>query len=257
MEQEYFDITQFGLLLIDIGASLQSAGASSSRIRITMERFAQARQLKSHFVIGPKSIAVTLISANGVTEFTGLHSSAAAGVNFKLLSGLSRLSWRFVEEPMTIQQVRDELSRLTSLPHYPRWLSLIMVSLAGAAFCFTFGGDAKQMCITFIATFFGLFVNQELKKNKFNPYLCTYVSATTAALVTALFFAAGLNLRLAHAYSTCVLFLIPGVPLINAFSDLIDGEILHGLERGTNALLHTLAIAAGLSTILMIFNIQA
>ncbi len=254
MEQEDFSMSQFGSLLIDIGIALQSSGSSSSRMRITMERFAKALNLEPHFIINPKSIAVTLIDVNGITVFTGLHSAKAAGVNFKILSGVSRLSWRFIEETVSLQEVRNELIRLTSLPPYPRWLILVMVSLAGAGFCFTFGGDVKQMCITFIATFIGLFVNQELKKNKFNPYLCTYVSATTAALVTALFYVAGLNLKLEQAFSTCVLFLIPGVPLVNAFTDLIDGEILHGMERGTNALLHTLSIAFGLSTVLMIFN---
>ena len=254
MEHEQFDITQFGSVLIDIGVALQSSGASTFRIRITMQRFANARNIEPHFIINPKSIAVTLINADGVSVFTGLHSVSAAGVNFKILSGISRLSWRFIEEEMTLQQVKDELSRLTSLPQYPRWLTLIMVSLAGAAFCFTFGGDPRQMFITFVATFIGLFVNQEFKKRKFNAYLCTYVSATAAALIIALLHAAGLNLKLEQAYSTCVLFLIPGVPLINAFSDLIDGEILHGIERGTNALLHTLAIAFGLTTIMMVFN---
>jgi len=254
MEQEQFNIAQFGSLLIDIGVALQSSGANTFRIRIIMQRFAQARNLEPHFIINPKSIAVTLINADGVSVFTDLHSASAAGVNFKILSGLSRLSWRFIEEEMSLQQVSDELSRLLALPQYPRWLTLIMVSLAGAGFCFTFGGDLKQMCITFIATFIGLFVNQEFKKRRFNIYLCTYISATVAALVIALFYAAGLNLKLEQAYSTCVLFLIPGVPLINAFADLLDGEILHGIERGTNALLHTLAIAFGLTTVLMIFN---
>ena len=82
MEQEYTDMQQFGSLLIDIGIALQSSGASSSRIRITMERFAQASDLEPHFIVSPKSIAVTLINPHGVTVFTGLHSSAPAGGEF-------------------------------------------------------------------------------------------------------------------------------------------------------------------------------
>jgi len=145
--------------------------------------------------------------------------------------------------------------RLQTLSHYPRWLILVMVSLAGSAFCFTFGGDFTQICITFIATFAGLFINQEMKKRQYNAYICTYLSALTAAFTTSMFYIAGLEIKLDEAYSTCVLFLIPGVPLINSFSDLIDGQILYGLERGTNAFLHTLAIASGLSTILIIHKL--
>jgi uncharacterized membrane protein YjjP (DUF1212 family) len=102
-----------------------------------------------------------------------------------------------------------------------------------------------------------LYTNQELKKRKFNIFLCTYLSALLAALTTGLFYAAGIHLNLEQAFSTCVLFLIPGVPLINAFSDLIEGQILYGIERGTTALIHIFSIAAALSTAMLIYNINA
>jgi len=257
MLQNEFDVKQFGALLIDIGIALLSSGASSSRIRNTMERFANACNLEPHFIVNPKSIAVTLINADRAIVFTGLHSTHVVGVNFKTLSGLSRLSWRFIEEEMTLQQVREELVRLQTLPPYSRWLVLLMVSLAGSAFCFTFGGDFKQMCITFIATFAGLFINQEMKKYQFNLYICTYVGALVATFTTSLFYMARLDIQLEQAYATCVLFLIPGVPLINSFSDLIDGQTLSGIERGAVALLHTLAIAFGLSTILFLYKLYS
>ena len=50
--------------------------------------------------------------------------------------------------------------------------------------------------------------------------------------------------------------MIPGVALINAFTDLIEGEILNGIERGFNVLIHALAIAIALSTVMVIYNFQ-
>jgi len=77
-----------------------------------------------------------------------------------------------------------------------------------------------------------------------------------ASLFTATFHQAGLGMSLEHAFSTCVLFLIPGVPLINAFTDLLDGNILNGMVRGVNALLFALAIAFGLLTTIIIYNLN-
>jgi len=129
------------------------------------------------------------------------------------------------------------------------------VSIAGAAFCYTFGGNASEMTIGFFATFFGLFFKQELVKHSFNTYIITYVSALTAGVFVGLTHLIFPQLKLEHAFSTCVLFLVPGVPLINAITDLIEGYTLNGVARGVSALLHALAIACGLVTVLFLFNI--
>ena len=52
-----------------------------------------------------------------------------------------------------------------------------------------------------------------------------------------------------------MLFLIPGVPLINGVIDIVEGHILLGLSRIINALLLVICIAIGLSvTLLLVKN---
>jgi uncharacterized membrane protein YjjP (DUF1212 family) len=58
-----------------------------------------------------------------------------------------------------------------------------------------------------------------------------------------------------HAFATSVLFLIPGVPLINSFSDLIDGNLQNGIVRGLNGLIISFVIALGLLTTVLIYQI--
>ncbi|HEX5171133.1 MAG TPA: threonine/serine exporter family protein [Cyclobacteriaceae bacterium] len=244
----------FGPLLLDIGITLVRSGASTRRIRITMSRIASAYQYELHIDMGPKSISLTLHSYNAQEVFNGTRSTPMVGVNFKILSGISRLSWSVTEKEWTMLEIRKELNRLLEVPHYQPLVVLIVVGLAGAAFCYTFGGNAMEMAIVFGATFCGLFVKQQLSKKSFNIYVCTYVSATVAGFFTGILYKIGTGVQLEHAFTTSVLFLIPGVPLINSFTDIIDGEILNGLERGINALIHALAIAFGLSTVMFILN---
>ena len=97
---------ELGSLLLDVGVSLLSSGASCSRIRITMRRLATAYQYDAHISIAPKSISLTLNIEDEHVIFNGMRSTPSQGVNFKTISGISRLSWEAVEEDLSIHQVR-------------------------------------------------------------------------------------------------------------------------------------------------------
>jgi uncharacterized membrane protein YjjP (DUF1212 family) len=157
---------------------------------------------------------------------------------------------------VSLDEARQELERLLGLPHYPRALTLFVVSLAGASFCYVFGGDWLQMAIAFGATCCGLYVKQEMTKKSFNAYLITFAAALVAAVVVGIFHKAALHHHLEQAFATCVLFLVPGVPLINSITDLIDGNTLNGIDRGVKALMHALAIAFGLAAVIFLLNLR-
>ena len=53
---------------------------------------------------------------------------------------------------------------------------------------------------------------------------------------------------------TSVLFLIPGVPLINSILDILEGHVLVGLSRTINATILIICIALGLSMTLLILG---
>jgi len=129
-----------------------------------------------------------------------------------------------------------------------------MVGLAGSAFCHIFGGGLIDMAVAFTATFAGLFVRHWSTKKKFNPYVCVYFAALTASLIAG--FAEFFNLgnHPDAAFSTSVLFLVPGVPLINSVTDMMDGNIQNGIVRMVNGLIIALAIAMGVFTVRILFN---
>ena len=56
------------------------------------------------------------------------------------------------------------------------------------------------------------------------------------------------------AFATSVLFLVPGVPLINSVTDLMDGNIQNGMVRAMNGLMIAFSIAMGLLAVKMILN---
>ena len=243
-----------GTILLEIGSSLLSSGASTHRIRITMERIARGLGFGIELLITQRALMLTIIEKDQQHFFSRLKRTSPHGVNFRIVSGISHLSWNVMEQNWTVAQISEELHRLKSLPHYPRLVVLGLVGLSGAGFCRIFGGGYIEMMVAFVATIAGLFIRQEAMRVKFNPYICVFFAAFTASFIAGMaeYFQVGADPD--KAFATSVLFLVPGVPLINSVTDLMDGNIQNGIVRAMNGLMISFSIAMGLFSVKMILN---
>jgi uncharacterized membrane protein YjjP (DUF1212 family) len=245
-----------GKLLLEMGMTMLHAGAPTRRVNLILSRISNAYGFRIHADVSTRHLSVSLQDRDDENVFSGGRSNPSLpGVNFKAVSELSNLSIELAEDQIPLTEVKAKFGLIQELPHYPRWLILLVVSFAGAAFCYTFGGDFVEMGITFLATFCGLFFKQELVKYNLNTYIVTYLSSLLAASVIALCWNQEITPLPEHAFATSVLFLVPGVPLVISLVDLLDGYITNGLDRGVNALIHAFGIASGLASILYIFKI--
>ena len=242
-------------ILLEVGALLMSSGANSSRIRITINRIAGAYGFDVDLLITHRALTLTIYDEAQDFFFSRLKRTSPHGANFRMVSGISRMSWRIVEENWSLEQVEQELERLKSLSPYPRLVVLMMVSAAGAAFCRLFGGVYIELLVTFVATFLGLFVRQEAVKKSFNPYLSIFFAAFVSSMIAGMALKLQIGANPEYAFATSVLYLIPGIPLINSISDLLDGNIMNGIVRGVNGLMISFAIALGMLGSILIYGI--
>lgn len=249
------DAQGVGNILLEIGSLLMSSGANSNRIRITLERIANGLGYKTELLITHRALMLTIIEKDQEHFFSRLKRTSPHGVNFRVVSGISHLSWNVLEQNWTVSQISEEVQRLKSLPHYPRLVVLGLVGLAGAAFCRIFGGGYVEMAVAFVATVAGLFVRQEAMRVKFNPYLCVYFASVTASFIAGLAELYQIGTQPDKAFATSVLFLVPGVPLINSVTDLLEGNLQNGIIRGINGLIIAFSIAMGLFSVRMILHI--
>ena len=128
---------------------------------------------------------------------------------------------------------------------------LLTVGLANASFCRLFGGDWIAMGIVFTSTLVGFAAKQRMQAHGVNHFLIFIISAFMASLCASA--ALRFDCSAETALATSVLFLVPGVPLINGVIDIVEGHILIGCSRLINALLLIICIAIGLSaTLLMV-----
>lgn len=249
------DPAVLGGLLLTVGGILQGAGASSGRVRITLARMASAYGFESRIAITPRSVVLALQSSDGRTVFNGTGGTDQQGLDFEKVSGISELSWAVAGDSRPLDQLREALDALNQARPYPRPVVLAGAGCAGAAFCFTFGGGAVEMGICFIATVCGLYARQQMHRCRFNQYLCVYGGSAVASIVAGAFLKSALDVKPEIAFATSVLFLVPGVPLINAFTDLLDGNTLNGMVRSVHAVVVSVAIAFGILTALLIYRL--
>lgn len=248
-------IKDLGHILLRIGLMLMSTGASTARIRMTVDRIANFCGYNSDLFITHRALTLNLSDKNNEHTFSSLKRTSTQGVNFRIVSGISRMSWKVKEQNWTLNQIEDELNRLAALPRYPKVLLLPLMGLAGASFCGLAGGSPSAMGISFLSTLSGFIIKEETQKLKFNTYLCVLFAAITSAMFSGLFCKLYPDKGFQPALATSVLYLIPGVPLINSFTDLIDGNLLNGMLRAVHGLIIAFMIALGLVCALSIYKI--
>jgi uncharacterized membrane protein YjjP (DUF1212 family) len=255
MEKALKNIKEAEAMLLNVGTLLMSSGASTGRVRTTVNRIADALGYDIELLITNRSLMLKVIDEESDNFIASLKRTSPHGVNFRVVSGISRMSWKVVEENWNIAQINAEIERLVALPHYPRLIILSSVALAGSSFCALFGGKGIELVVTFVATFFGLFVRQESLKKRFNPFVAIFFASFAASILSGLAVRLGFGNSPELAFATSVLFLVPGVPLINSFTDMIDGNILNGIVRGIHGLIIALSIALGLLLAKYLLNI--
>lgn len=233
-------------VLLEIGNIMMSSGANTERIRVTLRRIASSWGYNLELMITHRALILTLMDESGEYAFSKIKRIGMHSVNFSIVSNISHMSWNVAKGKWSIEQVVDEIERLKKTPHFNRWLLLFLVGLSDASFCFLFGGDPVAMSIAFIATVIGLFVKQEAGKKELNPYVVIFIGAFVASLISYLAFFIPFCKVPDAAFATSVLYLIPGIPLVNSITDMIDGNIQNGIARGVNVFLISFAITFGL-----------
>ena len=250
-------IEQTAVLLIDIASALMSSGAHTMRIIQNVSRMAETFGYELDLSVFQLSIMMTIASKDDPGKLlTQIKKIKPLHLNFTIVSQLSALSWDTYDKHLPYEVIKTEFHRIISEKRMPAWLLLLLVACANAAFCKLFKGDLVAVGFVFMATLAGFYTRQGLMKRHIN-HLVTF---TTSAFVASLLAGMGYVFHVGHtpeiALASSVLFLIPGVPLINSILDILQGHILTGIARLVNASSLIVCIAIGLFTSMLILGLE-
>lgn len=246
------ELREIALFLSTYASTLWGSGVHTSRVIRNTKRIGKALDLEVKIAGFHKSLILSVNDKQNNQSTNVLEIIPHYPISFQINKNLSQLSWEAVDEKLSFQEISKRFTALVEKKKMPPMLVRLLASSANASFCALFGGDWPSMLIVFIATFAGMYLRLFLQSKHFNPFITWSCSAFFASLIgaSAVLFSTTSQIALA----TSVLFLIPGVPLINGFIDIVEGHILTGSARLINAFLLVLSIAIGLSLTILIIK---
>lgn len=238
------------------GQMLLQWGADTARVEETVHRIGTGLGCDwLDIVVTVDAIIATTINNH---EFrTKVRRAPLRGVNMARIVAINDVSYQIQQGACDRAQLRRALRAIDQQGHlYNRWLVLVGVALACAAFSDLFGGDAATFLATLGAAGTATFVRQELTKRYYNPLLIVIVVAAVAGgLASVLAHLLG-SATVATAIAASVLLLVPGVPLINAAEDFINGYAQNGMVRAIYGGIISLAIALGLALVIWLTGVN-
>ncbi len=243
-------------LLLFTGQLLIQSLADSNRVDRNLRRvavFMGIPENKFHMHITYTTLMINISEGSrSITKFRKCHNHS---VNMSVLAEISKLSWRALEQKYTLDQYEADLKQIARTErNYPRWLVVFAVGVACGGFCKLFGCDWPAAFTTFVASSVALFARQEMHHRRFNMYMNVAISSFIAVLIACLSTFLNISNTEYHPIFASVLFLIPGVPLINSLDDMIDGFTIVGVTRIVIAILTIGAIAFGMLFALKILD---
>lgn len=245
-----------GAFLADYAALLLGCGATCIRIDKNTQRMATAFGLKCDISVMPVHVYVSVWRDDSACAKLTVRKAPGCGISFALNARLSRLSWRVADEGLTCEEAAERLRDIRSTPHTHPVEVLLLASLANASFCRLFGGDFWAMLVVFVATLAGYRLKQIMLEDHRDIRLtficCSFVSSALSA--AGYIFNLGVTPEI--AVGTSVLYLIPGVPYINAVSDMLDRHYLCAVSRFIDAAMLTACLSLGLCGGVLIMGLK-
>lgn len=237
--------------IAEYATCLLGSGVHTSRVLRNCDRIGEALGVHVHMTTLSKTIVLTVFDRSSSEVHTEVASIPALPISFEYNAALSELSWEEYDCPMPLEELRARYEEIVARPRMEAWKVLFLASLANASFCRLFGGAWGAVAIVFLATAAGIFTRQQMQRRGCNHFIVFMTAAFVASMTASLSLLFGWTPDV--AVGTSVLFLIPGVPLINGIIDIIEGHTVTGTSRLIQAGLIVICIATGLSVPLLLF----
>lgn len=251
-------------LLLRTGQILMESSADTSRVKRNMERTAAYLGLPKenlHMNIDYYMLQVNV--SDEYHSFSKMQRCDKHVINMLAIQEISKLSWRAIQKDYSLDKYEEELEKIANGKHYYKdWMIAIGAGLACGGFCIQFGCDWTAFFYASIAAILGnrlrMFLNHSGSNLYANFAVAAFVSTILAWLSS---FLSTPTVQAAlpeflrpilftetpwHPLLACALYIVPGVPLINAVNDLLDNHINTGLVRAMNTLLIVIAMSFGI-----------
>lgn len=256
IEKQKITSKRFAILALDIGTFLLASGAHSGRVVNNIKRMAVRWgfliQLQPTF----KGLLVSVQNMNDESDsITLFKESPPHVVHLEILTKVSHLSWKVYDRGLSIDETEKAFEEIKKLPNYNYLLVSVAIGFSCAGLCFFAFGDLMNALVAWIAAFLGSVVRYKVADLNFNAMISIGLAAFITTMITGLGNIYKIGAVPEAAMATAVLYLIPGVPLVNCIIDIIEGYLTSAMNRAMFAGFIILCIATGMTLSITLMGI--
>jgi uncharacterized membrane protein YjjP (DUF1212 family) len=236
------DAVQLSLLL---GRILFSFEATAQRIQDSIACLARYLGCKVETLVSYDALLITVNDSKGFR--TRIDSArGVAGLNLLGVTRVSKLLRELSHSQPGVKELEQTLCAIRDAPHSHRVaLQALAAGCAGVSFCIVNGGDPASWLCSFVAGAFIFAMRRPLVVWKINIHVTLFATALAGSFLTALLARITQTSTPAIALLGPILFLVPGVPIINGGIDVVRNHVTIGIARVGFALAATVALCLG------------
>jgi uncharacterized membrane protein YjjP (DUF1212 family) len=225
-------VTQAVTVALDLSSLVLQSGGSTVMADTTLRNV-----LKGYGEAGISTVfRQDFIAASSVTNgqaWTVLRRLGPAGLHLIRASEAATLSERLAKGEVDTVEFASQFARIKQLasPFNP-WITTLAAACAAAAFSRSTGGDWGGMGVVLAAAAAGQFLRSLLQKRAFSRWAITFICALISGFIAVGGLRLGLSRVAGATLIASVIYMVPGIPLINGFIDIASGKHLFvGVQR--------------------------
>ena len=233
------------------GKIMMESDAEMYRVEDTMRRIALAA---GNFQL------VSYVTQTGL--FVGIDGTSkirmvqvlTRSIDLEKVSIINQLSRAFVAGEFELPDLLTQLKKIEKeTTSFPLWLQLLAAATMSGTIMILFGGAWHDFLLTCIIGGFGYsFYYFTLKLFRFK-FLSEFLAAFFIGIAAILSVTFQLGTNQDMIIIGCVMPLVPGVQMTNAFRDLLAGHYLSGVSRGTEAMMTASMIGFAIAFVIQLF----
>lgn len=233
--------------VLRVGQILAENGATADKIMHNVNRAAAFTQIQDenfNFKVMPTVLFLNV--TDGEKTYQMFRNYENRGVDMNIINLVNALTVKALQKQYSQKKFQDVLNKIVSQKKlYSHSQIILATGLFCGAFCFLFGGDLSASFYTAICSCFGKIFQIKSVKYGVNHFLAIAIAAFVATFLA--FFANFLPTKTPWLpLIACSLFLIPGIPIMNAITESLGGFLLNGITRAYHSMLIAISIMAGI-----------
>ena len=231
-------VTRAGVLLIENGAEV-------TRVEDTMYRICKAYNASTIDSYATPTLLIISFSFDDDNQlYHNIKRVHMKGTNLEKIDQVNTLSRRIVNEHLSLEEFDKELRSIDNKDAYNAFIQCVGAAICCFGFSLFFNGRILDaICATIVGILVKIILTlfERLNFGTFIRYLLSGGILTLLSIISTALLSSDRDIVIISS----IMLLVPGLAITNAIRDSINGDVVSGLARATEAIFIAVAIAVG------------